>query len=226
MSGRLPPEVALPEGTVHPDGEGRIERGQPSQRRLTIPNAITVLRLFGSGALFWLACAGREREFLILFAALLVTDWLDGRLAVILRQQSILGARLDSLADAFMYAALLFGLLVLEPDFAADESLLLSVMMASYAVSLVAALARFGRLPAYHTWAAKSCWLFVSAGAFSILLDGPPWLPRLAILLVILTNVEETLITLRLRQWRANVPSIFHLARNRGAGPSGCGAGR
>lgn len=210
----------MPEGTVHPGGEGRTERDEPSHRRLTLPNVLTVLRLLGSGVLFWLACTGREREFLWLFAGLLITDWLDGRIAVVFHQRSVLGARLDSLADAFMYAALLFGIMLLEPGFVAGESLLLSVMMASYAVSLVAALARFGRWPAYHTWAAKSCWLFVSAGAIAIILDGPLWLPRLAILLVILTNVEETLITLWLRRWRANVPSIFHLARDRGEAPA------
>lgn len=185
----------------------------PSRRIVTVPNVLSILRLLGSGVLLWLACAGRPVAFLWLFGALLITDWLDGRIAVLFHQRSVLGARLDSLADAFMYAALLLGLGLLNPDFIASESIVISVMIASYAVSLVAALGKFGRLPAYHTWAAKSCWLFVSIGSVAILLDGPPALPRLAMLIVILTNLEDTIITLRLDRWRSDVPSMFHLRR-------------
>ena len=199
------------ESRSNPGAAGQGGRDEPSQRFLTVPNVLTVLRLIGSGVLFALACMGRPVAFLSLFAGLLLTDWLDGRIAVIFHQRSMLGARLDSLADAFMYAALLLGIVLLHPDFVAAESLTISVMMASYAVSLVTALVRFGRLPAYHTWAAKSCWLFVSVGAIAIFLHGPLWLPRLAMLVVLFTNVEETLITLALDRWRANVPSILHL---------------
>lgn len=185
--------------------------GEPSRLVLTVPNVLSILRLVGSGVLLALAGAGRPVAFLWLFSALLITDWLDGRIAVLFNQRSILGARLDSLADAFMYGALLLGLALLDPDFIASESIIVSVMIGSYAISLTAALRKFGRLPAYHTWVAKSCWLFVSIGAAAILLDGPLVLPRLAMLIVTLTNVEDTIITLRLDRWRADVPSMFHV---------------
>jgi hypothetical protein len=44
---------------------------------------------------------------------------------------------------------------------------------------------------------------------------------RIAALGVLVTNLEATLITLMLPEWRANVPSVFHARRNAGGREEG-----
>ena len=51
------------------------------------------------------AFAERPRVFLWLFLFLSATDWIDGKLAILLDQRSVLGALLDTWADAALYAA-------------------------------------------------------------------------------------------------------------------------
>ena len=75
----------------------------------TVPNLICFGRLFGSFALFGVALLGWPYWFVGLFLALSLSDWIDGKLARWLHQRSDFGARLDSAADAMLYAALIGG---------------------------------------------------------------------------------------------------------------------
>ena len=78
----------------------------------TLPNLLTLSRIIAVplviGTFYWpnppygpwLGCA--------LFAAAAFTDWLDGRLARLWKQQSELGRFLDPIADKLLVAAILF----------------------------------------------------------------------------------------------------------------------
>jgi len=82
-------------------------------RVLTIPNALSVLRLAGVPLFLWLLL-GPELDgwAIVVLAVSGFTDWLDGKLARWLDQASRLGALLDPLADRlYVFATLLaFGL--------------------------------------------------------------------------------------------------------------------
>ena len=75
----------------------------------TIPNLICGTRLVGSFVLVGIAWFDYSELFLWVFLLLAVSDWIDGKLAILLNQRSVFGARLDSWADAALYAALLVG---------------------------------------------------------------------------------------------------------------------
>ena len=198
-------------------GEHRGERPPHDDvGALTVPNALTLLRFAGSGVLVWLASEGASGWFMGVFAALLLTDWLDGKLAILLHQRTELGARLDSIGDAILYACLLAGIVLLEPQFVRAEAVPLAVMLGSYALMLGASLARFRRLPAYHTFGAKTAWWLATIGAITLLAGGPPWPARVALVAVTLANLEAVAISFVLREWRADVRSIVHAMRERG----------
>jgi cardiolipin synthase len=78
---------------------------QPGQRErvLTIPNLISVARLAGVPVFLWLVLGVRTQAgdwwALGLLAAAGVSDWLDGKIARALDQQSRLGELLDPSAD-------------------------------------------------------------------------------------------------------------------------------
>ena len=190
-----------------------------------VPNALTLLRILGTPVLAVLAWRGDATAFAWLFGFLYFTDWLDGKLAILLDQRTTIGARLDSAADAAMYAALVLGLYWLQWDVVRAEAWWLTAVLASWAAALAYGKFKFGRFPSYHTRAAKTCWLLAGVAAVSLFADGPRWVLRVACGAVVVANVESLLVTRALKEWRADVPSVFHA----GAGsPSGRGgeAGR
>jgi CDP-diacylglycerol--glycerol-3-phosphate 3-phosphatidyltransferase len=91
------------------NSEQAPDHDRASHRVLTVPNVLTAARLVGSGFLLWLAHGGYAGWFVAIFALLLLTDWLDGKISILLDQRTVLGARLDSIADAVLYACLLVG---------------------------------------------------------------------------------------------------------------------
>jgi CDP-diacylglycerol--glycerol-3-phosphate 3-phosphatidyltransferase len=186
---------------------------------LTTPNALTGLRMVGTIALPPLAYFGHRDAFVWLLVALLLTDWLDGKIAILFELRTPLGARLDSLADIILYAALVPSVWWLRPEFVRSDAALLALTLLSYVISAIVGLARFGRLPAYHTRAAKTCWLLIGIGAVVVFAGGPSWPIRIALVAVILTNLEATAISLVLPEWKTDVVSIYHALRSRGGPP-------
>jgi cardiolipin synthase (CMP-forming) len=86
---------------------------QSSDRVWTIPNALSVLRLFGVPLFLWLLLGPHDDlAALGVLVASGFTDWADGVLARKLNQVSALGALLDPFADRLYILATLVGLVL------------------------------------------------------------------------------------------------------------------
>lgn len=177
---------------------------------LNVPNTLGLIRLASAPAMALLAWHGMADVFFWLLVASLLTDWVDGKLARWLDQRTAFGARLDSVADAAMYAALAFGVWRLHPEVLRRESLWLAAALGGYLLSLAAGFVKFGRLPTYHTRAAKTCWLLVGLAAIALFADGPAWPVRVALIAVTLANLEAIAITAVLERPRDDIPSVYH----------------
>jgi cardiolipin synthase len=96
-----------------PDG---TEPAAAGDRIWTIPNGISAARLLGVPVFLWLVLGPRNATGDAWAVALLVasaaSDWLDGKIARALGQQSRLGQVLDPAADRLYIAATLVGLAV------------------------------------------------------------------------------------------------------------------
>ena len=89
------------------------ETPSASDRILTIPNALSVLRLLGVPLFLWLLLGPHADGWALGVLALSgVTDWADGVLARRLNQRSDFGALLDPAADRLYILATLFGLVL------------------------------------------------------------------------------------------------------------------
>ena len=185
-----------------------------SDRIVTVPNILCFIRLAGSVVLIPIALQDTPKLFLWLFLVLAMTDWFDGKLAYLLNQRSIIGARLDSWADAALYAALLFGIVVMYSDMLRAELVWFVAPIISYLISTAAGFWKYGRWPSYHTRAAKTCWFLVTVGAVALFADWSLWPLRLALAFTTLTNVEAIAITAITPHWRADVISIYHAWRD------------
>ena len=190
---------------------------QISDRLLTVPNFLCVIRLVGSFILVPIAWQGQNEVFLWLFVFLALTDWLDGKLAILLNQRTVLGARLDSWADAALYAALLFGVVTMYSAILWSELFWICAVLVSYLISTAAGFWKYKRWPSYHTRAAKTSWFFTAVAVIALFSDWPLWPLRIAATVVTLTNIEAILITVISPIWRTDVTSIFHAWRDRNA---------
>lgn len=83
---------------------------------MTIPNAISVARLAGVPVFLWLILGPRTRSAdtwaIILLGAAGASDWLDGKIARALNQQTRLGQLLDPAADRLYIVATIAALAI------------------------------------------------------------------------------------------------------------------
>lgn len=91
-------------------------RPEPGERVLTIPNGISAARLAGVPVFLWLVLGVRTTAgdwwAVGLLIAAGVSDWLDGKIARALNQQSRLGQMLDPAADRLYIAATVIALAI------------------------------------------------------------------------------------------------------------------
>ena len=191
------------------------ENGKPRETIWNVPNTLCILRLLGSPVLVVLAYFQQTWIFIALLIALLLTDWFDGRLARLLKQQTALGARLDSIADAALFAALLIGAVLLKGDFLLANAAWLVAAVGSYLLTSLVGLLKFRRIPSYHTRMAKFSNYLVSLAAVLVLADWTHWPFYLSMVSVAITNLEATAISFVLDKWRADVSSIFRALKIR-----------
>ena len=86
---------------------------EPSDRVLTIPNALSFARILGVPVFLWLLLVPEADLWALALLVLAgITDWLDGAIARATGQTSRLGSMLDPLADRLYIAATLLGLAV------------------------------------------------------------------------------------------------------------------
>lgn len=91
---------------------GEHSRKSSTDRVVTLPNALSALRLLGVPLFLWLVLTERD---VLAVAVLMVsgaTDWLDGKIARAWNQMSRVGALLDPAADRLYILATLVGLTV------------------------------------------------------------------------------------------------------------------
>jgi CDP-diacylglycerol--glycerol-3-phosphate 3-phosphatidyltransferase len=177
---------------------------------VNVPNAISVTRLLTAPGVVVLASQGWSMAFLALSLVLLMTDWVDGRIARAWNQQTTFGARLDAFSDVAIYACIAWGVYLLERDIFWGERYWLATLLGTYVLSMAVCFGKFGCLPNYHTRMSKISWFLVTVGVAALILDISMWPLRLAFVTVILANLESIAMTFLLREWRSDIPTLAH----------------
>ena len=161
------------------------------------------------------------------FAACLIlavgSDYFDGVIARRLNIATPNLRRFDSVADSLFYIAALFAAWWLYPAVIAGHLVPLAVLIGLEVLRYVVDYAKFGREASYHMWSAKLWGVALFLGFFALLVFGADgFLVALAIYWGILSDLEGLAISLVLREWQTDVPTIVHAARlRRSTGASG-----
>lgn len=181
------------------------------------PNLLSGARIALMPAVLLAAIAGSRPWFVVLVAASLLTDALDGFLARKLNAFSDFGRKLDSAADYLTMITGLAGIALLWPEIVRRELPWIIAGLSAFFGVIVFGFVRLGHAPCYHTWAAK---LGVMGCALSMipLLTGWSAVPfHVMVCLQILAAVEEVVISLLIPAHVGEMATVWHAWRMRRA---------
>ncbi len=182
-----------------------------------IINAITLYRLLAAPVLIVLIFYGNIDVFKWLLALSYFTDLIDGFLARKFKVDSILGARLDSIADDFTIIASLIALFVLKYDFVTEHAYLLAFLFILFVLQNIFALKKYHRISSFHTYMAKLA--AILQGCFFILIFLLPMpsytLFYSAALVTGLELIEEIILVNLLQEWETNVKGIYWVLKRK-----------
>ena len=180
-------------------------------------NGITLWRVVMAPMVIFLAFKHAEVWFKWLLAVSFFTDAIDGLLARKYKVTSKGGSRLDSVGDDLTVLAAFAGMLLFKMDFVRQQLVILLILAGLWLLQLVLSLVRYRRMSSFHTWLAKGA--AVLQGAFLLLLfflpEPPYWLFYTAACATALDLVEEIGMVLLLKDWKADVKSIFPLLKKK-----------
>lgn len=182
-------------------------------------NAITFYRLAAAPLLIVLLVIEQLQVFKWLLAFSFLTDAVDGWLARRFRVVSLMGARVDSVADDLTVFVAILGLSLYHTDFLYSEWPVVATLVVCYLTQNGIALIRFHKLTSFHTYAAKiaavlqgiflvSCYFFEAP--VSILF-------YVAAGCTLLDLAEETVLVLLLDKWEADVKGIYWVLKRKGS---------
>lgn len=186
-------------------------------RGSSIPLALTGLRALLAPLVVALALwRPSALGFGICMVMAFLSDVFDGIIARRLHVATPTLRRLDSIVDTVFYLAVLFAAWQLYPAAIRRNLGALAVLGGLEIVRCVLDFAKFKREASYHMWSSKIWGILLFAGFFALLALGRDGLPvDLAIYAGILADLEGLAISVVLREWKSDVPSIVHAFRIR-----------
>lgn len=162
--------------------------------------------------------AARPAVFAACLAGALLSDVLDGVLARRLGVATEGLRRLDSAVDTVFYACALSAALLLVPQLLRPHLFALWALIALEIARYLLDWWKFGKEASYHMWSSKAWGLLLFAGMWSLLVQRSGGRPvSLAIAWGLLADLEGVAISIVLRRWHADVPTLLHALRLRRA---------
>ena len=182
-------------------------------------NGVTLYRAVSSVFLLYFIWTRNVEVFKWLLAISFFTDVIDGFLARRFMVSSIMGARLDSLADDLTVLMGILGIFRFQPEFLQQELPWIIILIAMYLIQTTMALVRYGRVSSFHTYMAKGA--AILQGSFLILLfflpEWPLALFHFAAVFTILDLIEEIILVIVLPEWKTDVKGLYWVKmKNRG----------
>jgi cardiolipin synthase (CMP-forming) len=186
------------------------------EKIVNVPNALSFYRILVFPYIFYLLLSGNEKMFAIFLSINLLTDFLDGFIARTFNQITLLGARLDSLADYGTYFLAFYGVIVFKRNDLDGNGWIFYIFIAMMVLTQVIHYYRFGTFSSYHLYSFKTTgyfhallfilWFFV--GFY-------PAYYYFAIGFGILAETESIVLTLMLSDTRSNARGLFWIIKEK-----------
>jgi len=175
-----------------------------------IPNLLSFYRLITVPVLAYFAYTGNEKLFFYAFLFNMFTDALDGFIARNFNMQTELGAKLDSLADSFMYVLAFYAMYHLKWEAFQNYQLSFYLLIFYYFSIDLMALIKFKEISHFHLVSSKLAG--VIQGLFFLLLFSKGFFSYLYWLMFFLSTlafIENTYFIFKLNKMQSNIKGIF-----------------
>jgi cardiolipin synthase (CMP-forming) len=183
---------------------------------LTIPNAISLYRLYSFPFLMIFIFLGHKDLFAFFIWFNLTTDILDGWIARQFNQISEIGSRIDGIADSGTYILAITGIFVFKWADFQPFAVYFYIFLALFIISRIFSLAKLGIFHGYHSYIVKVTGYI--HGIFFIVLftfGFYEWFYFLMICSGYLAFIETILITMKLDEPRSDVKGFISLLKSR-----------
>ena len=184
-----------------------------------VPNAISMARVVATPVLIFLALTDREDAFTWLLLAAFISDIVDGLIARSFSITSMLGSRLDTLADTLLWPAAIFGIWIFHPEVMTEHWLVIALVVGLWAIEMIVAWLRYGKLTSFHAYTIRVSVYGFGIFIMSLFLWGlQPWLLYVASAFNMLGNVESLIIMALLPEWTSDVRGLYWVLQQRKVG--------
>ncbi|MCZ6808330.1 MAG: CDP-alcohol phosphatidyltransferase family protein [Proteobacteria bacterium] len=184
-----------------------------------VPNVISMARIVATPVLIFLALTDREDAYKWLLLAAFISDIVDGLIARTFSITSMLGSRLDTLADTLLWPAAIFGIWVFHPEVMTEHWLVIVLVLGLWAIEMIVAWLRYGKLTSFHAYTIRVSVYGFGIFIMSLFLWGlHPWLLYVASAFNMLGNVEALIIMALLPEWTSDVRGLYWVLQQRKVG--------
>ena len=182
-----------------------------------VPLALTLSRVALAPVVVWLALDyPSHAAFGVCLTVAFLSDVFDGIIARRLKVATAKLRRLDSAADTLFYLAATFAAWRLHPQVLLSFLPGLIVLVALELLRYGFDWQKFGREASYHMWSSKLWGIALFVAFLSLLaFNASPVAVGAAIVVGIIADLEGLAISMLLKNWQADVPTIVHAWRIR-----------
>lgn len=183
---------------------------------LTIPNALSLYRLFSFPFIMIFIFLGHGNLFAFFIWFNLTTDILDGWIARRFNQMTEIGAKIDGLADSGTYLLAITGTLVLKWTVIQPVALWLYLFIAFFIISRLFTLIKLGDFMGFHTYGTRIAGYIHGAFFIVLFLIGfYPWFYWVMIISGLIVFSENILITMFLDKSMPQVDGLYWVLKSR-----------
>ena len=176
-------------------------------------------RIVAIPVLIFLALTDREDAYKWLLLAAFISDIVDGLIARTFSITSMLGSRLDTLADTLLWPAAIFGIWIFHPEVMTEHWLVIVLVLGLWAIEMIVAWLRYGKLTSFHAYTIRVSVYGFGIFIMSLFLWGlHPWLLYVASAFNMLGNLESLIIMALLPEWTSDVRGLYWVLQQRKVG--------
>jgi len=182
-----------------------------SNKIVTLPNILSISRIILSPILFLI----KDNNF-FLFSLLLIigfTDVLDGYFARKYKNQTIIGAWLDSLSDFVFYILLVIYTLIFEFEIINGIKYSVIIIIGLKLFTVIIGFLKYRKLGFLHTIGNKIAGIIIFLGFCLFILFRSIMFIKIGLCISIISSLEELIITIIGKKYDENIKGIWEIKK-------------
>lgn len=186
-------------------------------KNINLPNIISVLRMISIPFMLFFIFSENEMIFKWILFFSLISDILDGFIARVFKLQTELGASLDAMADLGMYCCAVLGLFIFKIVFLKNYWIEISIVFGFFIIARILTFIRYKKIfNSFHSYLSKV--MAYVQGVFIMILfliDFKWYFFYPAIIIGIISNIEECILLFLLKKDEINVKGLYWILKKR-----------